>query len=529
MTFLDVDDLAEGTVLQADVGVVGAGFAGIQLARDLGRAGLSVLLLESGRMEFDPRVQELARFEDVGKPLRKPDPDGPHHRYLRPELRGELRIRQFGGTSNTWTGKWRRFDPLDFEQRQWIPWSGWPITFDELRPYYEAVERELGLGDPVEFRRGDIVRRLRAHTDPSELAVSYHYWQKEPLRLRHPSAHGLDGSTSVTTVLGATATEIVLAENGSRVTSITFRSLDGRAFECRARDFVLAVGGLEAPRLLLASDRQSVAGIGNDNGLVGRFYMDHPRHKRGALRPGAVLQQPHRTGITGPRPRFKVGFSLTDDVQRREQLLNHVVYFRPVRGRRGGLARDALDRLQRSWAARRPARGEPAVAAPSPAGDGATRSTLRRREATVSDYAVSLYFEQAPNRDSRICTAREKDALGVPKLVVDWRLSATDEDSYERTHRLLTRAFRHSGLGELDFGPALPTLDDATDAAHHMGTTRMASSPTSGVVDADCRVFGTDNLFVASASVFPTGHSIGPTLTILALTKRLATHLRTRR
>lgn len=512
MTFLDVDALAEGTVLRADVGVVGAGFAGIQLARDLSRAGLSVVLLESGRMEFDPRTQELARFENAGKPLRRPDPGGPHHHYLRPELRGELRIRQFGGTSNTWTGKWRRFDPFDFEHREWVPWSGWPITFEELRPYYEAVENELGLGDPVEFGRSDIVGRLRPHTSASELEVSYHYWEKEPLRLRRPSAHGLDRATNVTTVLGATATEIVLAENGTRVASITFRSLGGQAFDCRARDFVLAVGGLEAPRLLLTSNRRSVAGIGNDNGLVGRFYMDHPKHKRGTLRPGAVLHQPHRIGITGPRPRFKVSFTLNDDVQRRERLLNHALYLRPVRRRRAGLARDALDRLRRSWALRRPAGDEPAPAAPS-----------------SSDYAVSLYVEQAPNRESRISTSVEEDALGVPKLVVDWRLSALDEDSYERTHRLLANAFRRSGLGELDFGPALPTLDDATDAAHHMGTTRMASSPTSGVVDADCRVFGTDNLFVASASVFPTGHSVAPTLTILALTKRLARHLGARR
>jgi choline dehydrogenase-like flavoprotein len=489
----DVTELDAGAVLQAEVGVIGAGFAGVDLARKLGRHGVRVALLESGGLEFDPVIQELTRVENVGKPLRQPDPEGPHNPYLEPVFRGESRIRQFGGTSNTWTGKWRRFEALDFAERPWIPHSGWPLDLETVHGYYDEIEQEYGLPEFDAFEQGETLRRLRALAAPAGLSVSFHGWQRQTLRIRDAFLDELRTTPTVDVVLRATATEILLADDLERVRALAFRGLDGRRFELRAAQFVLATGGLEAPRLLLASNRQLAEGIGNARGLVGRFFMDHPKHKRGVLRPTKLLERPQEVSTaTGPRPCYHVSFSLSPQLQSERSLLHHALYLRPVL------------REQR-WAR--------------------LRRVARLSPSRLAHYDLAFYVEQAPNPESRLTLAADRDALGVQKLVVDWRLTQLDEEAFRRTHTSLVEAFERAGFGRLDFGPDPPTLEDTTDANHHIGATRMAATPEEGVVDTDCRVFGTANLYVATASVFPTGHVAAPTLTILALARRLADHL----
>ncbi len=282
-------------------------------------------------------------------------------------------------------------------------------------------------------------------------------------------------------MLGANATEIVLDDDLEHVRAVAFRSLDGRTFTLRAKHFVLSTGGLEVARLLLASNRQLPAGVGNARDLVGRFYMDHPKHMQGRLEPGRAFRQVADGVLTQPRPRFGISFSLSEQVQRERSLLNHALYVRdPVRS--------------------------------SPFG-------------AVKHFPVKLGVEQAPNRDSRVYLGTRRDALDMPELVVDWRFAALDREAFGVLVPALVRAFEQSGLGNLDFGSPPPRLDDMMDASHHMGTTRMAAEPSKGVVDRDCKVFGTDNLFVASSSVFATAHAYSPTYTILAVTRRLGAHL----
>jgi choline dehydrogenase-like flavoprotein len=193
-----------------------------------------------------------------------------------------------------------------------------------------------------------------------------------------------------------------------------------------------------------------------------------------------------------PRPCYHVSFSLSPEVQAERSLLHHALYLRPV------LREKRWPRLRRA---------------------------VRLASSSLEHYDLAFYVEQAPNRESRLTLSPERDALGVPKLVVDWRLMPLDEQAFRRTHEGLVDAFARAGFGRLDFGPRPPTLDDTTDANHHIGATRMAATPEEGVVDSDCRVFGTANLYVAAASVFPTGHVAAPTLTIMALARRLAAHL----
>lgn len=477
----DIADTARDAVLHADVAVVGAGLAGIDVARHLGRGGLRVALVESGRAPFDPGLQDLNRVVFAGKRQRTPDTDAHLSAYLDPRLRGYCRIRQFGGTTNVWTGKWRVFDPWDFEHRPWIPHSGWPIALDDLLPFHGETGRDYGFGDFAAAARGPLVARARRVLAPHDLEPHVFYWEGETTRSAQRFRDELGRMDGVDVLLGATATRIDLDDARRSVTSVRLEDRDGRRCEVRADRFVLATGGMEAPRLLLASDHQVPGGIGNAHDLVGRFFMDHPKYMKAVLRPGPVARRLIDGFETHPRPRFGFSVAFTGAAQRARRLPNHALFVHPVR---------------RLWG-----RGP------------------------VGHFRTKLGFEQRPNPDSRLTLGEERDALGMRRLVVDWRFTQADHDALHELVGSLRDAVAAAGLGTIDVGPEALTLDRMMDASHHMGATRMAARPEDGVVDPHCRVFGTDNLYVAAASVFPTGHGYSPTFTILALARRLGAHL----
>lgn len=324
----NITELKDGEVLHADVAIVGAGIAGIDIARYLGRRGLRIVLLESGRLEFDADIQALTRVAFAGKPLRTHETDGHISPYLPPMYRGYCRIRQFGGTTNVWTGKWRIFDPWDFEKRPWIPHSGWPVKIHDLLPFYEEIARDYGLGDFSSESNSEFVREARKLLAPVEVEPHLFYLERETTRSGARFFQELKNAPSIDVVLGANATEIVLDDDLEHVRTIVFQSLDKRRFTVSAGHFVLATGGLEVPRLLLASNRQIPAGIGNARDLVGRFYMDDPKHMQGRLQPGRALKRIYGAP-TQRRPRFRISFSLSGDVQRTRSLLNHAIFLNP--------------------------------------------------------------------------------------------------------------------------------------------------------------------------------------------------------
>ena len=143
----DILALEEDAALDAEVIVVGSGIAGAEIAIFLAQHGVQVLMLESGREAFEPAVQALNEVRFSAKPHRRIDPDADYHPYLPPELRGVSRVRQLGGTSNVWTGKWKYLQESDFPGRPWVADSVWPITFADLVEHYRGAARDYGFGD----------------------------------------------------------------------------------------------------------------------------------------------------------------------------------------------------------------------------------------------------------------------------------------------------------------------------------------------------------------------------------------------
>ena len=493
----DILDMGEQTKLKGQVVVLGSGIAGAEIATYLARHGRDVVLVESGRKQFDKSIQALNEVVFTGKRHRELNPNSYYHQYLPSELRGVSRVRQFGGTSNVWTGKWKYLQPSDFEPRDWIPNSGWPLDFADILEHYRSTAKDYGFGDlEAEAMRTEI-GQFRSKIAEHGLKMSSFYWEKTPTRTAVRFGEEMARSQNLRVILGITATELILDPSCQRVTSVMCRSLEGKEIVAEAETIILATGAFETARLLLASDKQLPGGIGNTHDLVGRFYTDHPKHHTGTLKPDFLTQQYARELQYAPKPRFCVCFALDDATQKKYQLLEHVLYLKPIYEK-------TLDRLWRILQGRAAGRDENGV---------------------IASYRVKFVTEQVPQKNSRIKLGTELDALGQRKLEVDWNFTEQDHYSIAKTLELLTHRFAEAKLGRFEFGDKPPSIENMTDAAHQMGTTRMGNCPEEGVVDTDCKVFGTENLYVASSAVFPTGPSYSPTFTILALARRLGQHL----
>ena len=493
----DILEIGEQTKLNGQVVVVGSGIAGAEIATHLARHGRDVILIESGRKQFDPSIQALNDVVFTGKRHRELNPNSYYHQYLPPELRGVSRVRQFGGTSNVWTGKWKYLQSSDFEPRHWVRNSGWPIDFTDILEHYRSAAQDYGFGDlEAEAMRPEIVN-FRAKIAENGLKMSSFYWEQTPTRTAIRFGEEMRRSSNMRVILGITATKLKLDASCQRVTEVVCRSLEGKELVVKGQTVILATGAFETARLLLASDSQLPGGIGNKYDLVGRFYTDHPKHHTGTLKPDSLTEEYARELQYAPKPRFCVCFALDDATQEKYKLLEHVLYLKPIYEK-------TLDRLWRTLRGRSPVRDENGV---------------------IAAYRVKFVTEQVPRESSRLKLARELDALGQRKLEVDWNFTEQDHYSIAKTLELLTHRFAEAKLGQFEFGDKPPKLENMTDAAHQMGTTRMGNSPQEGVVDTNCKVFGTENLYVASSAVFPTGPSYSPTFTILALTRRLGQHL----
>lgn len=550
---LNAITLPPGAVLEADICIVGGGAAGLSLASALDGSGLSVLLLEAGGRKFDPAAQEGLRGE-----VAEGSPHSPPHMYRR---------RVLGGATAIWGGRCVPLDPIDLEHRDWVPRSGWPIGWDDLARYYPraqecceagayayTVPEALGAGAPrtiAGFDDADIL------SDPIERF-------SRPTDFGKASFERLAASPGVRIVLNAQALRLV-APDGP-VEALEAASAPGRAFTVRAARYVLASGGLEVPRLLMASDVSRRGGLGNQGGALGRFYMCHVENTLGLLRlqPATRPVALHfETTPDGTYVRRKL--SVSDTAQRREALLNttfrlhYPLIADPSHGsgvlsamylvkdailpeyrrklatveiaNRGRMVRDA-----RFWL-----RHAGNVVRDTPGVLRFGQNWLRKRtlasrklpfvviSSREGAYPLDINAEQVPDPDNRVTLAGGQDAHGIPTLQVDWRLRPQDVDSLARSLRVARAAFARSGCATLEFDDA--TLEDAVRAStpvggHHIGTARMAASPRDGVVDANCAVYGVPNLFVASAAVFPTCGHANPTLTIVALALRLADHLK---
>ncbi len=532
--------IADGAILDTEVCVVGAGPAGIAVARELARDGIATLVLEAGGRSGDAGSQRLyAGTSD--------DPD----RHLAPD---RDRTRGVGGTSAMWGGRCMPFDPIDFAPRPWR--DGWPIDHATLAPFYRRAQTWVDCGRFAydAAAAGLDGALLDGFADAALTTTTLERWSP-PTHFGKSFAAALARDPTTTLVTHAVVVGLDTDAAGRRVERLRVRGPGGRRFTVRARRVVLAAGGLETARLLLATGRDHPVALGDHGGWLGRGYMCHLNGvvARLVLDPDVAVLFGYERDADGVYVRRRL--RLTDDVQRAQALPNmYAVLDRPLlddashRSAVLSLAYLAKRLLQRQARGDGPAgttglyyrhlrnllRGAPEVLTVLPK-FGRERFLAGRRVPSLllggSDGAFHLSFhaEQSPQRDSAVELDTESDAFGVPKLRVRFRVAEVDVDGIHRAHLAIDAALRRWGRGRLAFLSPDPAADIRASKAtlgHHLGTTRMARAPEDGVVDPDCRVHGVANLYVASAGVFPTSSQAHPMLTTLALALRLADHLR---
>jgi len=520
--FDDATRIATDSSLEADVCIVGAGPAGITMALELAQAGVQVLLLESGGISPERGPSKLNRASSVGYPM------GLTH----------TRSRGVGGSSLAWLPsnslRARPLDEIDFESREELPHSGWPFHRTHLDPYYRRAHAWAGMGpyryDP-DYWADPTARPLPLVGCDVETTI----FQFGPSDQWQTYIGQLDASAAVRVITHATVVEIQTNPSGSRVSRLRVMAPNRQAFYVQARRFVLAMGGLEIPRLLLASTGVHARGIGNQHDLVGRFFMEHLSYDTGTLEPRdeTILDR-----ITLYRQRYlsrgwpiQGMLTVSQGRVRQEGLRNATFWVHSSHSLRWEAsvtsARAVASAFRRRPLMRGLLRHFGNVAADPVPVLQVLNAELRHRRPPSELLVLRVLAEQAPNPDSRVTLGRGHDQLGMPRLQVDWRVAEDDVVSIQRHQDILARGLHASGIGELthrlaDERPA-PTL---IGNAHHMGTTRMHHDARHGVVNEQCQVHGVANLFIAGSSVFPTSGYANPTLTLLALSIRLADCIR---
>jgi choline dehydrogenase-like flavoprotein len=508
---VDANSLPERSVVEADVCIVGAGPAGLTLARELSGERFRVCVVESGGTGFEPETQELARLASADSDL------SPAYQNRRRQLGGNAHLWRLGRRPARSLIRYLPLDEIDFVHRPWVPHSGWPFGRAELDPYYARAHRLLGIG-PFDYSLAEGARAgaPALPLDPERARTSVEWFGTS-----EPFLGGCLGelrrSANVTLLSHASAGALEERPSGERIERLSIDCLDGKRLSLAASVFVLAAGGIENPRLLLLSDSRRTQGIGNAHGLVGRHFMDHLLVK-GVLVPtdrrlfDSCALYDVRTVADGRVMGCKL--NLTAAVVERERLLNGALKLEAQAAPRPLLNfADTYVRLMlRNRQLRPPLNGW---------------SALGGKARRFGEFSVYLQIELAPDPANRVMLAAERDRFGRPRAAVRWKWDALTRRSVLRTGQLLDETFAQAGLGRLVLPQAdPPPLPHREGFNHHMGTTRMHVDPRQGVVDRDCRVHGVTNLFVAGSSVFPTGGYANPTLTIVALAIRLADHLR---
>jgi choline dehydrogenase-like flavoprotein len=506
---IDAQKSENGSVIEGDICIVGAGASGISMALEWIGTSHKVILLEGGGFKFEDRMQELYNGKTTGQkyfPLKS------------------IRLHYFGGTTGHWAGFCSPFEEIDFKKRDWVPHSGWPISRKDLDPFYERAQKVLELG-PYEYSE-DYWLKLYPGMDSLPLnkeIVWNKIWQySPPTRFGTRYKNDIVQARNIFLYTYANVTNINANENLSAVTSVTVRNFAGKEHTVKAKIFVIACCAVQNARILLSSNQQAPKGLGNDNDLVGRYFMEHLEMKTSEL----WLAKPAKMKmyvLDYGKAKVSAELAISEKKQEEHKILNGTGTLIPlylanvipaVIDMYGEGKKDPMDQFKEAM--------EKAEA-------------LNKNEPKTDEYKTFQFFtriEQGPNPNSRVTIDQEKDELGMPRVQLHWELTSLEKRSLRKMYEIIGEEIGKAGVGRVRLLEYLQDEKDETWPSftgggwHHMGTTRMSDDPKQGVVDANCKVYGIDNLFMAGSSCFVTAAAPNPTLTLVALTLRLSDHLK---
>jgi len=554
---IDFDKFDSDDDLNCNLCIIGAGAAGITLAREFNNTKINVILVESGGIEYDHQIQMLYDGETYvteGSIRRKS--------YVN-SLMG-WRLRFFGGSTNHWRGGCQPFRDIDFEKRSWISNSGWPINASDLEKYYRRADKVLQLSSslysdelwhhlniaPFEFNKDKIESWFEQESGFLREAGNPDSWRDitgkdiGALRFGKEYRNELFDSNNIKVLLHANAVDLITNNDIKHVNSLKISNLSRvRESKIIADTFVLCAGGIENPRILLNSGNRDNGGIANNNGLVGKYYLGHANAELGTL---VTRDQEHadklghdfsmnkvfRKNLRRPYLRF------SNTCLNNNKMLNCCIYSRGVPDKNSGMysllsiykqlilnktlpdnltknvinvLKDIDDVIVQSF---RNAKDEP-------------YSFVIPPEQSMRIWGI---VEQAPISDSNVHLSTNQDELGLNKIILDWKLSGQEKQTMRKALIIISNELGRLNIGRVKIDDWLfeddNLLGPITDSPHPAGTTRMSTTSVFGVVDVNCRSHFIDNLYISGGSIFPTNSYVSPTATIVALSIRLADHIK---
>jgi len=507
---VDARSLENDALIEGDLCIIGAGAAGISMALDWINTESKVILLEGGGFEYEPAMQDLYKGTTTGVP------------YYPLE---SARLHYFGGTTGHWAGYCSPLDDLDFKERPWVPMSGWPFEKRELDSYYPKAQELLELGpyqyeseywlqkdrslEKLPFRQNKIRNKIWQFSPPTRFGVKY----------RRP----IVDSKNVWLYTYANVIELIAGDNNHSIQEVIVTNHANKTHRVRAKHFVMACCAIQNARLLLTSNKKISSGIGNQHDLVGRYFMEHLEITSGELHmPVARSLDFYMLQFFYTKMRAEIG--LSDTLQSEYKVLNGTAALVPLQEESNAspesdTSNPEVNEHLRGWEKAEESfkKGE----------------IIKEKSQPRKIFQLFTRMEQAPNPDSRVSTTNDKDAFGVHRASLAWKLTGLEKTSIRKLIEEIGKEAGFAGFGRVKMADWL--MDESNDwplspggAWHHMGTTRMHADPKKGVVDPNCKVHGTNNLYIAGSSCFPTSGVANPTLTLVSLTLRLSSFLKQR-
>ncbi len=491
-----------------DVCIIGGGIAGIALAMYL-KKDLNILLLEAGGEDYSEESQEVYKGKNIG------------HEYFDLDA---TRARWLGGTSNLWGGWSAPLSSYDFKKKDFIKYSGWPIDKTDLDPYEKEARSIVELPDKPQSIN------YKGWTDVLENSDEYlkgfnFTWSRPHTNFRDKYRSELENQSNITCCINANLTDMSLVDDLSGIKNIKIRNYRNKVFSADAKTYILATGGIENARLLLNFNKQMKNGIGNDKGLVGRFFAEHPHFITGEFIVEDHVEKIFSSKEQSDKYEDYNNFVVpSEEFQKQAKILNAGLRVEPngsiYHSSFKSKLKDIICELE--WLR------------------NATEMIRIKHTDCTGDGHIRTVSGQMPNPESRVTLGTEIDKFGLKRPVLNWQLSKIDKTTHRKVVIRFAKMFAKQNLGRVKIDkwvfnedawfpgfvdPEFPEIPQELGGNHYMCTTRMAASPSEGVVDKNQKVFGIDNLYVAGCSVFSTTGHVNPTFTIIQMTLRLADHI----
>ena len=475
------------SALQTDVAIIGGGASGLTLAGHLNR---DLIVIEAGNFRVNPERDKSLVFETTGREMNTQS----------------LRRQLLGGAGALWAGRCAALNPVDFEKRDWVNHSGWPITYEDLNPHYASARKALSLREPDALLKTNtpLKNNIIDHFEYLDLELwQYAFAAPEvPIHFGKLYAPIFEGKNK-NLLVNAEAKRI--ETEGNRITALHVVDPSGRHLEIRAKHFVLACGCVEVNRFLLDNEPNNEALIRPVKKWLGHGFHQHLLIDGGQIeashKNSKLLQKSLNRFRNKPAYSHELGLKISQTAAKKFEVANMSATFkytpRPIHSPLSAL--------------------------------GLASSKLRGREPIFwkPKISIELSTEQDIVYDHKVSLGSKMDKHGRRNASVHWNINEFELASACKMNTFVSEGLKRNGIGQLDRFNSPQDMRDQPmrESLHHMGGARMSEGPSTGVVDKNLTLHGSANLSITGGAVFPTGGHVNPTLTMMALSIKLAEFL----